>query len=78
MTLKERIENLKFYDVGDEDYELFQLTCELSGKMNELDKKEKAETLYLWAKYQAEHSKEWSLECSGSLDKVDFEKGIYG
>lgn len=74
-TLQERIEALVYYAPGDEDSELFEQTCSLCYSMYGLGDTVKAETLYEWAKEQAEASKEFAEE-EGRLD--DFMNGHWG
>jgi hypothetical protein len=74
-SLEERVKSLVFYGTGDEAYELFESTCHLCYNMHGLGEEENAETLYEWAKDQAEQS-QTDAEINGFLD--DFKKGMWG
>lgn len=76
MSIRERIERLKFYGTGDEAYELFQLTCSLCYRMHGEGPDEWAETLCKWAEEMAQESFEFQAEeCPGEMD--DFEMGEF-
>lgn len=69
-SLRERIESLVLYGPGCETEELFAATCRLCYQMYGLGEEEHAETLYEWAKEQAEATR---------LDGyTDFVKGYWG
>lgn len=74
-SLQERVESLVYYAPGDEASELFEQTLGLCYSMFGLGDSAKAETLYEWAKEQADASKEFA-EQEGRLD--DFIKGGWG
>jgi hypothetical protein len=77
MTLRERIERLKFYGTGDEAYELFQHTCYLCYRMHGEGPDDWANTLCEWAEVMAKESFEFqSTECPDEMD--DFEMGRFG
>ena len=73
LSISKRIEALKYYGTGDEGIELFRSTCSLCYKMNGIGTEEKVETLYKWAKEQADASLEWANE-----DPDYFELGCWG
>lgn len=67
-SIYERLEELVFFNPGDEAGELFQATCNLCYLMAGFGEEEKVETLYSWAKEQAEFSKKWAEENQTGFD----------
>lgn len=73
--LSDKIKALVFYAPGDEASELFEQTCSLCYRMYGFGYTAEAETLYEWAKEQAEASKNFA-EQEDRLD--DFMNGVWG
>ena len=72
-SMYERLQELKYYNPGDEASELFETTCRLVHEFYGFGDP-RAEIVFEWAKEQAESSKKWSEENGYTLD--DYITGI--